>query len=231
MTFPLESVPNSASYGARPTVGRYYGPRSRKRPYERLFKRLLDLIVVLATIPFTVPIVLVLAALVALDGKSPFYGQRRIGRAGHTFRMMKIRTMVPNADDLLAAHLAENADARAEWDRTQKLKHDPRITPLGRFLRKTSLDELPQLWNVLRGDMSLIGPRPMMVQQRHMYPGRAYFILRPGITGSWQVSDRNETSFAERAQYDRDYHAGLSLRSDLSILARTVAVVLRGTGY
>ena len=230
MTFPLESVPNSASYGARPTVGRYYGPRSRKRPYERLFKRLLDVLVVLVTLPFTVPIVLVLAALVALDGKSPFYGQQRIGRAGHTFRMMKIRTMVPNADDLLAAHLAENADARAEWDRTQKLKHDPRITPLGRFLRKTSLDELPQLWNVLRGDMSLIGPRPMMIEQIPLYPDNHYYAMRPGISGLWQVTDRNASTFAERATYDAEYHRRLSLWLDITILARTFGVVMRGTG-
>ncbi|WP_425053168.1 sugar transferase [Psychromarinibacter sp. S121] len=231
MTFPLEGVPTSAPYGTRNRVGRYYGPRPRKRPYERLFKRVFDIAAVLVTLPFTVPLVVIMALLVALDGKSPFYGQLRVGRAGHAFRMVKIRTMVPNADELLTAHLAANPDARREWERTQKLKDDPRITSLGRFLRKTSLDELPQLWNVLRGDMSLVGPRPMMVHQKPMYTGRAYYILRPGITGSWQVSDRNETSFADRARYDREYHAGLSLRGDLSILGRTVAVVLRGTGY
>jgi lipopolysaccharide/colanic/teichoic acid biosynthesis glycosyltransferase len=139
--------------------------------------------------------------------------------------------MVPGADALLEYHLRKNPEARREWDETQKLKNDPRITRIGAFLRKSSLDELPQLWNVLRGEMSLVGPRPMMVDQRTLYPGTAYFDLRPGITGLWQISERNETSFAERAVFDNRYLASLSLSLDVSILLRTVSVVLRGTGY
>ena len=126
--------------------------------------------------------------------------------------------MVIDADQRLAAHLAADPALRAEWDETQKLKNDPRITAVGRLLRKTSLDELPQLWNVLKGDMSLVGPRPMMPEQRALYPGRAYYSMRPGLTGPWQVSDRNETSFAGRAEFDAAYARRMSLRTDLVIL-------------
>ncbi|MFN6978425.1 MAG: sugar transferase, partial [Gemmobacter sp.] len=118
----------------------------------------------------------------------------------------------------------------AEWDRTQKLRHDPRITPLGHLLRRSSLDELPQLWNVLTGDMSLIGPRPMMVDQKPLYPGRAYYALRPGISGPWQVSDRNATAFADRAGYDERYFRDLSLGTDLRLILATFGAVARGTG-
>ncbi len=139
--------------------------------------------------------------------------------------------MVPNAEERLESHLAASPQTREEWDSTQKLKNDPRITSTGKFLRKSSLDELPQLWNVLTGDMSLVGPRPMMENQESLYPGTAYYALRPGVTGSWQVSDRNETTFAGRAKFDTEYYYSLSLATDLKILARTVNVVLRATGH
>ncbi|MEO0915135.1 MAG: sugar transferase, partial [Pseudomonadota bacterium] len=135
------------------------------------------------------------------------------------------------AKEKLEAHLAANPAARMEWNATQKLKNDPRITPLGRFLRKTSLDELAQLWNVLVGDMALVGPRPMMPEQVTLYPGHAYFQLRPGITGFWQISERNETSFSSRALYDSKYNAALSFGTDLAVLLRTVGVVVRATGH
>lgn len=201
------------------------------RIYENVFKRLLDIGFVLLVAPIALPIIALFSLLVSRDGTSPFYKQRRIGRNGDVFNMIKIRTMVPGAKGKLEAYLAKNAQARSEWDRTQKLKDDPRITPIGRFLRKSSMDELPQLWNVLRGDMSIVGPRPIMEDQRDLYPGRAYFELRPGITGAWQVSDRNATSFVARAQFDTDYHNSLSFKTDFAILARTVSVVLRCTGY
>ena len=139
--------------------------------------------------------------------------------------------MVPNAQSKLDGYLAQNPEARVEWETTQKLKNDPRITRVGRILRKTSLDELPQLWNVLVGDMALVGPRPMMLDQRTMYPGKGYYLVRPGITGLWQISDRNECTFAERAQYDDAYEQEVSLLADTTILIRTVGVVIRGTGY
>lgn len=198
--------------------------------YARHAKRVFDLLLLALMLPVAVPLIIVLAILVSLDGGSPFYIQHRVGRGGRLFRLIKLRSMVLHADDLLARHLASDPGARAEWAHAQKLRNDPRITPVGRFLRRTSLDELPQLWNVFRGDMSLVGPRPMMPDQQHLYPGNAYYALRPGITGPWQVSDRNQCSFAERARYDAIYLDRLSLLGDLGVLARTAVVVLRCTG-
>ncbi len=198
--------------------------------YRHAFKRVLDLFAILAAVPIMVPVVLVLAILVARDGGSPFYSQMRIGKGGRSFRMWKLRSMVVDADQRLEAWLAVNPAARAEWDSTQKLRNDPRVTRFGHFLRRSSLDELPQLWNVFIGNMSLVGPRPMMLNQRDLYPGTAYYALRPGVTGYWQTAGRNRTTFEARAEYDAVYEEQLSLMTDLGILARTVSVVLRGTG-
>ncbi len=145
--------------------------------------------------------------------------------------MLKLRTMVPNADEIFEDYLANNPEAREEWDSTQKLKNDPRITKFGRILRKSSLDELPQLWNVLTGEMSLVGPRPMLPVQRELYPGLAYYALRPGITGPWQVSDRNTVEFSKRAEFDREYYVQMSFATDIGLLFKTVGVVFKGTGY
>jgi lipopolysaccharide/colanic/teichoic acid biosynthesis glycosyltransferase len=202
------------------------------RPLYRVTgKRVLDVSLVVLSSIFVVPAILIMALLVMLDGHNPFYWQDRVGRGGRTFRLWKLRTMVPDADTRLEDYLAANPEARAEWDATQKLKKDPRITRMGAIFRKSSMDELPQLFNVLRGDMSLVGPRPIMDVQREMYPGKAYYRLRPGVTGSWQVSDRNDCSFRARAQYDDLYEHQISLGGDLRILARTFAVVFRCTGY
>jgi len=198
--------------------------------YRRFAKRALDIaIVAVVSLPVAM-VVLLLALLVATDGRSPFYMQARVGRGGRLFRMVKLRTMVWQADRVLDGYLASNPAARAEWDRDQKLRHDPRVTRIGALLRRSSLDELPQLWNVLRGDMSIVGPRPMMDSQRAIYPGTEYYAMRPGITGFWQVSVRNESSFSERAAFDRRYFHELSLRTDLGVIWRTVGVVLRATG-
>ncbi|MGR3375778.1 sugar transferase [Salipiger abyssi] len=198
--------------------------------YRHAFKRALDIALVLIGALPVLAVTLVLAAIIALDGKSPFYLQKRVGRNGRVFHMWKLRSMVTDADRQLEAYLDRNPAARKEWNLTQKLRHDPRITRVGRLIRKTSLDELPQLWNVLRGDMSLVGPRPMMVDQQELYPGTAYYALRPGITGFWQTSVRNDSSFAERAGFDTEYLRKLSLGTDLQILAKTFKVVLHGTG-
>lgn len=198
--------------------------------YRDAFKRGLDILLVLL---FALPVLLIVGvfgAIVARDGHSPFYFQKRLGRNGRNFYIWKLRSMVPEADRKLQAYLDQTPAARAEWDRTQKLRHDPRITPLGKLIRKTSIDELPQLWNVLRGDMSIVGPRPMMPCQQELYPGTAYYALRPGITGYWQVSVRNESSFAQRAGFDTAYLQQLSFVNDLRVLFKTVRVVLRGTG-
>ncbi|MGC3940427.1 sugar transferase [Roseobacter sp. EG26] len=197
-----------------------------------MFKRLLDLTLVLLSAPIVLPIVVLLAVTVALlTGGKPFYSQLRVGKDGEQFRMWKLRTMVKNADAQLESYLQKCPEARAEWDSTQKLKKDPRITPVGRLLRKTSIDELPQLFNVLNGTMSLVGPRPMMVGQESFYHGRGYYDLRPGITGLWQVSDRNDCGFGDRVTYDNTYNRTLSLRLDLRILFQTAGVVMRATGH
>lgn len=200
-------------------------------PYRRFFKRAFDVTAIVLAAPAVVPIVAIAAALVARDGGSPFYSQMRVGKGGKRFRMWKLRSMVRDADARMEEYLAANPDARMEWDSTQKLKTDPRITRMGKFLRKSSLDELPQLWNVLVGDMSLVGPRPMMTSQQSLYPGQAYYALRPGITGYWQTSGRNRTTFEARASFDDAYEADLSMLTDVKVLAATVGVVVNGTGY
>ncbi|MEM1340757.1 MAG: sugar transferase [Pseudomonadota bacterium] len=199
--------------------------------YDRGLKRAFDLCLVLFTAPVWLSVILFGALLTALDGHSPFYCQSRVGRDGKRFRIWKLRTMVVDADAKLKSYLAANPQACAEWNAHQKLKNDPRVTPVGRILRKTSLDELPQLFNVLFGDMSLVGPRPMMVCQEELYKGESYYDLRPGLTGLWQVSERNESCFVERVDFDDTYAANASLGLDLRVLAKTVGVVLRGTGY
>lgn len=199
--------------------------------YASYTKRALDVGGVILALPILLPLILLLAFLVRRDGGPAFYVQDRVGRNGRLFRLWKLRTMVVDADEQLANYLACSSEARAEWHERQKLRDDPRITPLGRILRKTSLDELPQLWNVFRGEMSLVGPRPMMPDQQSLYPGREYYQLRPGLTGFWQISDRNRTAFAGRAHFDADYAARLSFFTDVAVLMRTVWIVLRATGY
>ena len=199
--------------------------------YRNFAKRVLDISLVVLCLPAILPLILVLAAIVAWQGGSPFYRQQRIGLKGRVFHMWKLRSMVRDADQVLEQCLDSSPALRAEWTTKQKLINAPRVTSLGRFLRKSSIDELPQLFNVLRGDMSLVGPRPMMVDQQPMYPGHDYYELRPGITGFWQISDRNKTSFADRAFYDARYNNRLSFKTDLVILMSTVRVVLRGTGH
>lgn len=200
--------------------------------YSRGLKRLIDTVCVLLGAPLIVPLVGIFSLAVFIqDRKNPFFKQLRVGRGGHIYTMWKLRSMVPQADTLLQTYLEGNAEACAEWASTQKLKKDPRVTPLGRFMRAASLDELPQLWNVLNGSMSLVGPRPILPEQGHLYPGTAYYTLRPGITGLWQVSSRNEASFADRALFDDQYALKISFFTDLRLLLKTVQVVWRATGY
>ncbi|PLL10750.1 sugar transferase [Tabrizicola sp. TH137] len=205
--------------------------RAAATVYRRFGKRALDIFFVLAAAPAVLLCVLVLALIIARDGGSPFFSQMRIGKDGRAYRMWKLRTMVTDADARLEAHLAIDPVAHDEWHRTQKLRNDPRITRFGRALRKTSLDELPQLWNVLKGDMSLVGPRPMLPCQQPLYPGSAYYRLRPGITGMWQVSSRNNSEFVERAAFDQEYERRLSFVTDMRLILATLVVVLQGTGH
>ncbi|MDB5527022.1 MAG: Undecaprenyl-phosphate galactosephosphotransferase [Devosia sp.] len=222
--------PISEHPGARTTLAPF---KQRVRSSFRFYgvgKRLIDLALVAVGGPFFLPLIMILVFLIRLDGGPAFYLQPRIGRDGRIFRLWKLRSMVPNAEAALAKYLDSNPEARAEWDSTQKLRHDPRLTLLGGFLRRYSLDELPQLWNVLIGDMSLVGPRPMMPSQRLLYPGTAYYDLRPGLTGLWQISERNNCTFAERAAYDNRYAQSVSAGVDFAVLVKTVSVVFRGTG-
>ncbi|HET7306613.1 MAG TPA: undecaprenyl-phosphate galactose phosphotransferase WbaP [Gammaproteobacteria bacterium] len=199
-------------------------------PTHRAMKRVLDIVLTLMGSIVLLPIGLLIALAIKVDSKGPvFYGQKRLGHHGETFRMLKFRSMIQNADEVLEDYLAEHPEMRDEWNENQKLKKDPRITGLGRFLRRTSLDELPQLLNVLRGEMSLVGPRPCMTDQREMYDWtwEFYTRVRPGITGQWQVSARNSVSFRERTTMDAFYIRNWSVWLDLYILAKTIPAVLR----
>lgn len=198
--------------------------------YMTYVKRLVDIFVVLVSAPITVPVTLLLILLIRKNGGPAFFGQDRIGRNGERFVCWKLRSMVQNADQRLEDHLSDNPQARSEWDEFQKLRTDPRITPVGRFMRRSSLDELPQLWCVLKGDMSVVGPRPFLPQQQALYDGKIYYQMRPGITGLWQVSDHNETNFAARVSYDDAYAKKASLWTDIKIMFQTVFVMLRGGG-
>lgn len=166
------------------------------------------------------------------DGTPVLFAHYRVGRNGRLFRCLKFRTMYRGSQQILSDLLASDAVARAQWQRDQKLADDPRITPVGRFLRHTSLDELPQLLNVLRGEMSLVGPRPITVGELTRYGGARwhYLSVTPGMTGLWQVSGRNRTSYARRVALDQRYVEQRSLAMDLRILLRTVGVVLRRDG-
>ena len=200
-------------------------------PYQRGLKRVFDLLLIVLTAPATLSLIFIVALLVRRDGGPAFYRQERVGRNGRIYRIWKLRTMVLDAEEALAPYLAAHPEAHAEWTLHQKLKDDPRVTRIGRLLRKCSIDELPQLWNVFVGEMSLVGPRPMMPDQQEMYPGRAYFTERPGITGTWQVSERNHSTFADRARFDTSYIRDMSFVNDIKILFQTVRVVIWGTGY
>ncbi len=201
--------------------------------YARWGKRMVDLIGVVLILPFALPLIAVLLVLATFDGGKPFFSHRRVGKDGRIFNCYKVRTMVPDAELRLKQILSEDPAAAAEWAADFKLRDDPRITAIGRFLRKTSLDELPQLWNVIRGDMSLVGPRPVTEAEIPLYGHDAdvYYSVRPGVTGIWQVSGRNSLSFAERVELDRTYATHLSLLEDMRILFMTVPAVLHVTGY
>lgn len=205
--------------------------RATKGWYARVGKRALDLLLVGLSLPVTLPVVALCALALWIEGGQPFYRQARLGQRGQRFSILKLRTMVRDADARMAHMLATDPVIRDEWNRTQKLRNDPRITPVGKILRATSLDELPQLWNVVKGEMSLVGPRPMLPEQLGLY-GNAdhYEAVKPGLTGLWQVSTRNDKEFSYRARVDATYCRSLSLWRDLILIARTVGVVVRRTG-
>mgnify|MGYP003805486081 CR=1 FL=1 len=228
MTLQMNDLSDLMVHEAAPS-GLVHVPRQTGL-YRNALKRGLDVFLVLAGAVVALPLIAMMAVAVSLDGHSPFYYSDRVGKNGRVFRMLKLRTMVPGADRMLRDYLASNEAARKEWNSKQKLSVDPRVTRIGHFLRKSSLDELPQLWNVLTGDMSLVGPRPMLPEQRDLYCGLSYYALRPGVTGLWQVSERNAVDFSRRAEIDRQYERDLTFLGDLRILAATLRVVVKGTG-
>ncbi|CAE6812627.1 hypothetical protein R70006_05834 [Paraburkholderia domus] len=195
-------------------------------------KRALDIVGASALLLTLCPIFLVIGCVVLSDGGPAFFGHTRVGKGGRPFRCLKFRSMVPKADVVLAQLLATDASAREEWNRDFKLKNDVRITSVGRFLRTTSLDELPQLWNILRGDMSLVGPRPIVNEELERYGADAYYYLsvRPGLTGLWQVSGRNNIDYPSRVALDVTYVKERSTLLDIGILLRTFKVVFDGRG-
>lgn len=201
--------------------------------YARVGKRALDIAISLLVLPLAVPVIAVLWALVRLDGGPGFFRQPRIGRHGRRFTCLKIRTMAVDADRRLQRLIASDPELAAEWARDQKLARDPRVTRIGAFARATSLDELPQLFNVLRGELSLVGPRPFTVEQEGLYRaagGHGYYQLRPGLTGPWQVEGRGATTFLDRIAFDNAYARDLGLWRDLGLILRTVQAVLARTG-
>src|SRR4051794_1074946 len=208
-------------------------PRTNLNWTGNILKRSLDLFVASAVAVLASPVIAVLYLLVKLSSPGPvFYGQLRIGRNGQYFKAWKFRSMVTNADVVLEQHLARDPELRKEWELTHKLSNDPRVLPVGKLLRKTSLDELPQLWNVIRGDMSLVGPRPIVDAEVPRYGDcfDYYKMVRPGVTGMWQISGRSNTSYAERVRYDEYFVKNWSIWLDLYILFRTVKTVLLREG-
>jgi Undecaprenyl-phosphate galactose phosphotransferase WbaP len=217
-------------------VGGEVGFEMKQRLFQRIpsvAKRTLDLLISVLGISILSPVFILLALAVKLTSKGPIcYGQVRYGKNGKIFRAWKFRSMVPNADRLLADHLVTHPEDLFEWQRNHKLKNDPRVTPIGHWLRRLSLDELPQLFNVLAGQMSLVGPRPIVKDEIEKY-GRRYGLysrVRPGITGLWQVSGRNNTTYEERIALDEYYVHNWSVWFDAYILLRTIKTVLRGEG-
>lgn len=194
-------------------------------------KRALDIAISTTALVFLAPLLLVVALLVRLDGGPALFVQQRVGRGGLSFPMYKFRTMHINADDVLNRVLASCEMSRAEWNRFQKLRNDPRITPLGRFLRKTSIDELPQLFNVLVGHMSIVGQRPILPSQREAFGTHiaGYERARPGITGLWQVQGRNRLTFQQRAELGTEYVNRWSLWFDIKIILMTLPAILLGS--
>ena len=195
--------------------------------------RALDLIVALSILIFTLPLLIAIALVVRMqDGGRAVFAHERVGFGGRSFKVLKFRSMVLDADRRLAELLASDPYARAEWERDHKLKCDPRITRVGAFLRRSSLDELPQLFNVLRGDMSIVGPRPIVTAEISRYGRRFqhYCAVKPGITGLWQVSGRNDVAYRRRVAMDTIYARHKSLAWDIKLLLLTVPAVLFASG-
>lgn len=210
-----------------------YAPPRHLGTTEKAIKRGIDVLGASLFFLLCGPLYLLVALGVLISmGRPVHYWQNRLGTNGQRFRFYKFRSMVRNSDEVLVEHLSRNDMARTEWDTFQKLEKDPRITPIGQIIRKLSMDELPQFWNVLKGDMSLVGPRPCMERQKSLYGKNwgHYCAMRPGITGLWQVSGRNRLSYARRVELDAEYVSNWSLWLDIKILMKTMVTVVTGDG-
>jgi len=202
---------------------------------KRLFiRRIIEILLALILLPFLIPLIGIIGIIIKLDSKGPiFYKQERVGKGGKPFKIFKFRTMFVDADKRLAEILSKDPEAKAEWEKYYKLKNDPRVTRVGKFLRRYSLDELPQIFNVIKGDMSFIGPRPVLQEELDKYYGESkfyYMSVKPGITGLWQVMGRNELDYETRVRLDVWYVVNWSLWLDLIILLKTIWVVFKGKG-
>lgn len=205
----------------------------RQSPLGGRLKRSFDLLAASLAILFLAPLLLILAGVIyCLDGGPVIIRHTRLGRGGEKFGCLKFRTMVNDADIVLRDHLAADPKAAQEWDDTQKLCHDPRITKIGSVLRKTSLDELPQIYNIWRGDMSFVGPRPIVEAEISKYGPywKDYCRARPGLTGAWQVNGRNDVDYGTRVMLDSEYVANWSFRRDLTIIVMTIPAVIKARG-
>jgi Undecaprenyl-phosphate galactose phosphotransferase WbaP len=225
------AIPDVAVSAISEAVGVNQGPRRLFR--YRVLKRGLDVFLVVAFSPLLLPLIAVIAVAIRTGSPGPiFFSHRRIHRHGAFFSMWKFRTMCGNSQKVLDDYLEAHPEARAEWLKNHKLRHDPRVTPIGNLLRRTSLDELPQLWNVLTGSMSLVGPRPIVAAEVEKYgPYFAdYCRVKPGITGLWQISGRSQTSYDERVRLDRRYARNWTFLGDLRILCKTLASVVNQDG-
>ena len=219
--------------GFHPRVASPILPSPERLFRYRVIKRSMDLLLVVICLPVLLLFIAVIALAIRVTSPGPiFFSHRRIRGHGRFFSMWKFRTMCVNSSEVLETYLAANPEARAEWRKTHKLKHDPRVTEVGEFLRRTSLDELPQLWNVVTGSMSLVGPRPIVAAEVEKY-GECfadYCMVKPGVTGLWQVSGRSQLSYPERVQLDRQYSRNWSLVGDGKILCRTLFSVANQDG-
>lgn len=229
--FYLPEVSSAATYPSRAGVATAKSPERLFR--YRVVKRGLDVFLVLLCLPGLMLLIATIALAIRVTSPGPiFFSHRRIRGHGRFFSMWKFRTMCVNSAEVLENHLAANPVARAEWRKDHKLKYDPRVTRVGEFLRRTSLDELPQIWNVLTGSMSLVGPRPIVAAEVEKYGEffADYCLVKPGVTGLWQVSGRSQISYPERVQLDRRYAHHWSLATDLRILCRTLSSVVNQDG-
>lgn len=227
---PLDSTDMSFIFSHEVMIFRVH--QNLAKISSRIIKRAFDIIGSLAIIILSSPLLIYIALKVKKDNGPAIYGHERIGKGGHSFKCLKFRSMVTNSKEVLEDLLRSDPEANKEWNETFKLKDDPRITDIGKFLRKTSLDELPQLFNVLKGEMSLVGPRPIITAELERYSDEVdyYLLSKPGMTGLWQVSGRSDVDYETRVYLDAWYVKNWSMWNDIAILFKTIGVVLRKDG-